>query len=548
MTLGDLATVQKLIKNGADPNILNPMLNGRPIWFSALLMGQKSVFYAMSEHMTIAQSPERSLGQIGPDALAAAAARGYADVVQMLLEKGVDINGRQFVGTTAILVAASNANEQIVKLLLDRHADPNIADQHGDTALMAAVRAGSLPIVKALLARGADPKGTDKKRRTAVWWVARTDRTDILKELIQHGADINVADKSGSTPLMQAARMGRVDMAKALRAKGASGSVVPHSPRPLLTAIERSLPLIQSRGQMWFERTKCLSCHHTYPSQQATLLAKQYGLKINEKIAETQLTAFSEFLSDFERGHAKAAVSREASAATDSPSHQEDRSRSLAAFLGSVPPFSTASTERFENMARVLANLQFEDGRWIHGLARVPIESSDVLTTAYAIRALQLYGPGDQRQKINKQIARATEWLKHVTATTTDDLLGKLYGFYWMKADAQLHDVTQQLLRQQKADGSWAQKPGMNGDAYATGITLFALHETQRLHIQDPAYKRGVEFLLRTQEDDGSWLVPTRAIPLNGYLESGSPHDKHQFISFAATCWATMALTVATRE
>jgi hypothetical protein len=56
-----------------------------------------------------------------------------------------------------------------------------------------------------------------------------------------------------------------------------------------------------------------------------------------------------------------------------------------------------------------------------------------------------------------------------------------------------------------------------------------------------------VDFLLRTQEGDGSWLVPTRAIPLNGYLESGSPHDKHQFISFTGTCWATMALTVATR-
>ena len=65
----------------------------------------------------------------------------------------------------------------------------------------------------------------------------------------------------------------------------------------------------------------------------------------------------------------------------------------------------------------------------------------------------------------------------------------------------------------------------MNGDGYATGTALFALHETRRLSAEAPAYKRGVEFLLRTQEDDGSWLVPTRAIPLNGYLESGSPHE-----------------------
>ncbi len=30
--------------------------------------------------------------------------------------------------------------------------------------------------------------------------------------------------------------------------------------------------------------------------------------------------------------------------------------------------------------------------------------------------------------------------------------------------------------------------------------------------------------------------------PLSGFLESGFPHGKHQFISFAGACWATMAL------
>src|SRR5215203_5013963 len=117
MTLGDLAAVQKLIASGADPNILNPVLNGRPVWLSALLMGQRRIFYAMSDRMTIAPSPKQSLGQIGADALATAAGRGYADVVQMLLDRGIDINARQFVGTTAILVAASNGDEQIVNLL-----------------------------------------------------------------------------------------------------------------------------------------------------------------------------------------------------------------------------------------------------------------------------------------------------------------------------------------------------------------------------------------------------------------------------------------------
>ena len=77
-------------------------------------------------------------------------------------------------------------------------------------------------------------------------------------------------------------------------------------------------------------------------------------------------------------------------------------------------------------------------------------------------------------------------------------------------------------------------------------LTLVALFDTRQRDVRSAAYLRGVKFLLRTQETDGSWLVPSRAVPRNGYLESGSPHGKHQFVSFAGTCWATMALVLAT--
>jgi hypothetical protein len=49
-----------------------------------------------------------------------------------------------------------------------------------------------------------------------------------------------------------------------------------------------------------------------------------------------------------------------------------------------------------------------------------------------------------------------------------------------------------------------------------------------------------------TQEADGSWLVHKRAVSINGHVESGFPHGKFQFISYASTCWATMALSYAT--
>ena len=59
------------------------------------------------------------------------------------------------------------------------------------------------------------------------------------------------------------------------------------------------------------------------------------------------------------------------------------------------------------------------------------------------------------------------------------------------------------------------------------------------------AYQRGVAYLMKTQEEDGSWFVQTRAASFNPYFESGFPHGMFQCSSFAGTAWATMALMYA---
>jgi len=85
----------------------------------------------------------------------------------------------------------------------------------------------------------------------------------------------------------------------------------------------------------------------------------------------------------------------------------------------------------------------------------------------------------------------------------------------------------------------------MKPDAYATGSVLVALHEAGGLSCQHSAWLRGLGYLLRTQEPDGSWHVVSRAKPLQEYFESGFPHGKDQFISAFATGWATEALLMS---
>ena len=65
--------------------------------------------------------------------------------------------------------------------------------------------------------------------------------------------------------------------------------------------------------------------------------------------------------------------------------------------------------------------------------------------------------------------------------------------------------------------------------------------------MSDPAYQRGVQYLMNNQFEDGSWFVQSRAAGLQPYFDNGFPHDVHQWVSAAATSWATMALTLASR-
>ena len=79
------------------------------------------------------------------------------------------------------------------------------------------------------------------------------------------------------------------------------------------------------------------------------------------------------------------------------------------------------------------------------------------------------------------------------------------------------------------------------GDAYATGSVLVALRSSG-MPSSNPAYQRGIDYLLRTQRPDGAWVVTTRSKPVQTFFDNGDAGGKSQFISFAATNWAVLAL------
>jgi hypothetical protein len=132
--------------------------------------------------------------------------------------------------------------------------------------------------------------------------------------------------------------------------------------------------------------------------------------------------------------------------------------------------------------------------------------------------------------------------LKAQELFSTENRVMQLLGLQWADVETQTRQArTRELIALQRPDGGWGQTPHLASDAYATGQVLYALRELGTA-ASDAALRRGVEFLTRTQHDDGSWRVRNRAMKIQPYFEGGFPHEHDQWISHAGTAWAVIGL------
>ncbi len=499
----DLDAVKQLLAESADPTAHIGDRAARPAWMWAIVARDDRATELLLSKVTRVDHAA---------ALLYAANRNDVPLARALFARSMPIDARAIDGSTALMVAAASGHLEILRLLIDRGANVNLADDDEDTAIMAAVRAGSLDSVNVLLAAGADVDATDTEGRTALAWALRSRRPDVVNTL------------------------------RAKRARGDTTETA-KPPASVRVAVERSLPLIQRGTATWNERQRCSACHHHPLMFRATAIAQRQGFAVDARLLDAQIQRARDETVRFEANASDNLVS-EAAVLSESLRFGGDQSFGSPWFLSSFADAGLPFDHKSE--ALLLARMQLKDGRWRHGPARVPIESSDFTATATAIRSLQVYGSPGDAPELNSRIERALAWLRSATPVTTDDKVFRLFGLHLSEADTPvIRDGVALLRREQHADGGWAQLAGLNSDAYATGMVLIALHEAGKVRTDDPAYQRGVKYLLETQEPDGSWLVHKRAVPINAYFESGFPHGKFQFISYAGTCWATMALSYA---
>jgi hypothetical protein len=302
-------------------------------------------------------------------------------------------------------------------------------------------------------------------------------------------------------------------------------------------AVQRSLPLLQRADASFIPKAGCFSCHNNSLEAMAVSLARKSGFRVDDQMASRSVKAnVAQLEQRRDQLHQGFFV----------PVGDVFGQGVLSYVLVGLDAEGHEPDLNTDAVALYLKARQMPDGHWEYGAGdvRPPLCTAYVGQTALSMRALQLYPLNTDKAGYEKSVQLAADWLAKVETKTNEDEIWRLLGLAWAGRKDAAQKAVRNVLAMQRPDGGFPDLPSMESSAYTTGRALVAL-QTAGLSISDPAYQRGVEFLLRTQQDDGSWYVKTRAAGFQPYFDNGFPYGVDQWISAAGTSWATMALTLA---
>ena len=133
---------------------------------------------------------------------------GDADLVQLLLDRGLDVQARNSNGDTPLLLAAGRGGasaSQVVKVLLAKGARIGDRGSGGRTALHESAYHGDAASAALLLEHGADPNAVNEEGYTPLHSQATGRNPEVVRLLLAKGAYVKARDKNGDTPLHTAA-------------------------------------------------------------------------------------------------------------------------------------------------------------------------------------------------------------------------------------------------------------------------------------------------------------------------------------------------------
>ena len=547
----DIEKVRLLLSRGADVNVASQ--RGRTALQSAARSDGSAAIVRL---LLDAGADAKAVDAAKANTLHAATVGNDTETIRLIADAGVDVNAVDFAGFTPLIQAAANRNLDAIRILLAKGADPKARSGDGSfqkvkagtialghwTALTASASMATPELVKTLLDAGVGINVPDVRGMTPLMLAVANDRQniDVIRLLIARGADVNAKSVAGETALDWAVKTGWKPAIDAIKAAGGmetphvAATVPPAAHSDVRTAVERSRALLGKASVVAAANGGCASCHSHNIVDTLEHVAAAKGLGADQKlIVQRQTLTKAPYFS-----------------AANLMEHFPDPAGSPITTVFALNALHNSGYQPDRTTDMIVAHLvsqQARNGRWfMSALARPPIGEGPIAVTAYAIRSLKVYAPPGRAAEMSERIARATAWLAAETPVTTEDRNMKLFGLMWAgRSAAERATLAKQILAKQRADGGWAQNDHLQSDAYATGVSLFALVEAGGITPEHAAYKKGTAYLLSNQRPDGSWYVKSRAVKFQPYLDGGFPYEHDQWISSMATGWAAAALALA---
>lgn len=519
----DEAKVRLLLDRGAAVNARQ--VEGRTPVYQAASLGNPAAIVKL----LLAKGADPQIAAAnGRTPLMAAAGRGDVDTMTLLLNAKAPVDARDGAGDTALILAAADGNPHAVRLLLDHGADAKARTKRNETALGNAGTSGNEETIRLLLGHGAEVNVRNIRGYSPLMLAASSDAVPAaaVKLLLAKGADVTFTGDYGEGARELAAKRGNTEVTRLLGGVPKTLAAVSHESSPnraTAVAVDHALAMIEKQSYNFIRIGGCNSCHSQDLASAAAAYARSRGFRAPQvpQLPQSMMPS-PERLVDF-------GIIGAASVGWE-----------LFDFgMNGVP--KSAYTDA---AVRAIKAMQTAQGNWsANESRRPPMNAGDFNAVAMAVYAIRHYTPAGNEGSSEQAVQRALKWIEQATPATTQDFAFRALAFKWADAASDsARKAARALLPMQRPDGGWSQMTGLPSDAYATGQALFALYTAGELPVSDAAYRKGIDYLMRTQASDGTWHVKSRSIWLQPYFESGFPYGRDQFISTAGTAWAAMAL------
>lgn len=286
-------------------------------------------------------------------------------------------------------------------------------------------------------------------------------------------------------------------------------------------AVSRSLPYLESAGESWMKTKKCVSCHRVSFMTWSFDAAARNGFEVDQpKLQEWVRWSVSKSLDQTDK---------------EKPVDGELNIDGLSQLILAHPAGSSATLqdEARQEFVRLILKTQQDDGSWkpagqLPSQKRPELETRQV-STMWNVLALRA---ASQTPETNAASQRALEWLKtSQPGKSTEWYTVRLLLSISEEEATELESARTQLRSMQKDDGGWGWLTDDPSDALATGLVMYAL-AVDAADANASAMQRAQQFLITTQDEDGSWKV------------NGTKEKKKSGVEETATYWGTAWATI----